>query len=276
MDAMELGQVNPRSVISLALSRIALGKVESATALVEANRSLIPASDYGLTLALAGQSRRAVDVLSHAIRSDNATARTRQNLALAYALDGRWREARVMAVQDMNQDRVNQRIAEWAQYARPGAYQARIAGLLKVTPQADSGQPVRLALSNYTNNLANNEVAPAANGPATKGDELALAAIGPAPVAQSAGFAAASEMETKVAPSARAKSLLPDAIKAPQKMAMQSSAKPAIKMVSIPVLGKIYPGDKAPLIKAAKGPTKQAGIASKQKAVAAPDRKSVV
>ena len=56
MDVMELGQADPRTVISLALARIAQGKVESAALLVDAHRSLLPVSDYGLTLALAGRS----------------------------------------------------------------------------------------------------------------------------------------------------------------------------------------------------------------------------
>jgi D-alanyl-D-alanine carboxypeptidase len=165
MDVMELGQADPRTVISLALSRIAQGKVESAVALVDANRSIIPASDYGLTLALAGKTQEAVDVLGQAIRDDNATARTRQNLALAYALNGNWRQARVMAVQDMPQDRVNERITEWAQYARPGAYQTRVAGLLNVSPQEDAGQPVRLALANSPSRLAAASAASAASAP---------------------------------------------------------------------------------------------------------------
>ena len=177
MDVMELGQTDARTVVGLALTRIAQGKVDSAISLVDANRAILPASDYGLALALAGDSKRSVDVLVDAIRADNATARTRQNLALAYALDGRWREARIMAVQDMPQDRVDARIVEWAQYARPGAYQTRVAGLLNVTPREDAGQPVRLALGG------------AATGPVMASTEpetapVALAAADPAPVSE--------------------------------------------------------------------------------------------
>jgi D-alanyl-D-alanine carboxypeptidase len=276
MDVMELGQVDPRTVISLALSRIALGKVDSAIALVEANRSLVPASDYGLTLALAGQSGRAVDVLSEAIRADNATARTRQNLALAYALDGRWNDARVMATQDMNQDRVNERIAEWAQYARPGAYQTRIAGLLKVEMQSDSGQPVRLALANYGSNLAQNDVETPAVQQFSVAQSGLLSAIGPAPVAKGKGFAAASEMETMDASASAPESLLPEAFMAPQRMAENTSSNSGIKMVSIPVLGNIYPNGNAPLIKAASGPSKQAAAGSKQAAKPASSGKAPV
>jgi D-alanyl-D-alanine carboxypeptidase len=271
MDVMDLGQVDPRSVISLSLTRIAQGKVESAMALVEANRSIIPASDYALTLALAGDSSRAVEILTDAIRNDNATARTRQNLALAYALEGRWPEARVMAQQDMPQSRVNERIAEWAQYARPGAYQMRVAGLLKVTPREDSGQPIRLALSSVQNGLAQ---APANTIMAqTDADSYSseLAAVGPAPESESSGFAASA---AAVAPAAMmavpAMAPAPDPVVSAPVMA-QSNAQGAkslgflpngVEMVSIPVLAS-YDVKEVPLIKAAKGPAKQAMTGNK-------------
>jgi D-alanyl-D-alanine carboxypeptidase len=195
MDVMELGQINARTVVSLALCHIAQGNTESAIALVESNRSIVPVSDYGLTLALAGRSSDAVSILTDAIRTDSATSRTRQNLALAYALDGRWREARIMASQDMGQDSVNERIAEWAQFARPGAHTLRVAGLLKVSPDmADSGQPVRLALNSAAPSaLAMADSAPPAAAPEaflTAPVTTELAAVEPTPVAQSNGFAA--------------------------------------------------------------------------------------
>jgi D-alanyl-D-alanine carboxypeptidase len=192
MDVMDLGQVDPRTVISLALTRIAQGNVDSAVALVEANRAIVPVSDYGLTLALAGRSGDAVSVLSEAVRVDGANARTRQNLALSYALDGRWRDARVMAGQDMSQTQVNDRIAEWAQFARPEAYTLRVAGLLKVRPNmADTGQPIRLALNSVAPvGLADaGPVIAPAEVPASQ-PVVELAAVGPAPVADSIGFAA--------------------------------------------------------------------------------------
>jgi D-alanyl-D-alanine carboxypeptidase len=185
MDVVELGQSDPRTVISLALARTAQGKVESAISLVEANRAILPASDYGLALALAGDQKRAIEVLTDAIRSDNSNARTRQNLALAFALDGRWREAQVMAAQDMPQTAVDHHIVKWASYARPGAYEVRVAGLLGVTAQADAGQPARLALNamstaDDTQMAAVStpmEIAVPYTAPANE-----LAAIGPAPV----------------------------------------------------------------------------------------------
>jgi Flp pilus assembly protein TadD len=239
MDVMELGQVDPRTVISLALSRIAQGRVDSAVSLVESNRSIVPASDYGLLLALAGQQGKAIEVLTDAIRADNATARTRQNLALAYAMDNRWREARIMAVQDMAQERVNDRIVEWAQYARPGAYEQRVAGLLKVTPQADNGQPVRLALANVPVGLAQAETVPAAApvslipAPAQE-----LAAVGPAPVSESAGFTVPkNDVRVAAAPVAPIPAPVFEAplIKAPAGPSKSATSSPVIRPIDKPV-----------------------------------------
>ena len=234
MDVMDLGQVDPRTVISLALTRIAQGNVDSAVALVEANRSIVPVSDYGLTLALAGRSGDAVNVLSEAVRFDGANARTRQNLALSYALDGRWRDARVMAGQDMAQTQVNERIAEWAQFARPEAYTLRVAGLLKVRPNmADTGQPVRLALNSVAPvGLADaGSVFAPVDVPASQ-PAVELAAVGLAPAAESVGFAA---VETAV-----------------------QMAEPEAIAVAV----------EAPLIKASEGPVKAAAIAPVRLALA--------
>jgi D-alanyl-D-alanine carboxypeptidase len=237
MDVMELGQVDPRTVISLSLTRIAQGNVDSAISLVEANRSILPVSDYALTLALAGRSADAVNILTDAIRTDNATARTRQNLALAYALDGRWRDARVMASQDMAQTQVNERIAEWAQFARPEAYTLRVAGLLKVRPNmADTGQPVRLALNSVAPvGLAEADVAPVM-AEAAPDAKVELAAIGAAPVAESAGFATV-EADVKIAEPAPVAVAAVDAplIKAADGPAKTASAAPVkLAMVDVP------------------------------------------
>ncbi len=258
MDVMELGQVDPRTVISLALSRIAQGRVDSAVSLVESNQSIVPASDYGLVLALAGQQGKAIEVLTDAIRADNATARTRQNLALAYAMDNRWREARIMAVQDMAQERVNDRIVEWAQYARPGAYEQRVAGLLKVTPQADNGQPVRLALAGVPTGLAQAEpasvVAPVSSMPAPAQE---LAAVGPAPVSESAEFSVPeSDVRVATAPVVPVSAPAFDAplIKAPvgpakSVLSASASSSPVVRPVNKPVklaLANVEPKQASP------------------------------
>lgn len=245
MDVMELGQVDPRTVISVALTRIAQGKVDSAISLVDANRAILPASDYGLALALAGENQRAVDVLAEAIRADNATARTRQNLALAYALSGRWRDAQVMALQDMPQNRVDQRIFEWAQYARPGAYMVRVAGLLGVQPQVDAGQPVHLALNLAPEapKMAAAELPtePAAPTPVVAAPAVELAAVGPAPDAD--GLA---ERDVRIADAVA--SVTPEPaplIKAPEGPAKAVETAPAPKPVKLALAETATPKAKA-------------------------------
>ncbi|PXW77615.1 tetratricopeptide repeat protein [Blastomonas natatoria] len=147
-DALALGDASARTIISLALMHVAEGRPNAAQALLEQYRETIPASDYGLAVALAGDSKAGVDVLAQLIRSGDNTAKVRQNLAFAYALDGRWREAQIMAGQDLDPKVAEGRIAEWARIAHPEAHVQRVASVLGVTPVAgDPGQPVMLALS---------------------------------------------------------------------------------------------------------------------------------
>ena len=147
-DAMTLGNRDPRTIISLALVKVALGKNEAARDLLAANTDVVPASDYGLAMAMAGDASEGVRILSEAIHDPSATGRTRQNLAYAYALAGRWKDARVMAGLDLEPLAANQRVAQWAQTAAPELAQQRIAGLMGVTIDgADAGQPVALALA---------------------------------------------------------------------------------------------------------------------------------
>lgn len=147
-DALALGDASARTVISLALMHVAEGRTNAAQALLEQHRETIPASDYGLALALAGDTKAGVEVLAQLIRSGDNAPKVRQNLAFAYALDGRWREAQIMAGQDLDPQVAQQRIAEWARIAHPDAHAQRVASVLGVTPAAmDPGQPVMLALS---------------------------------------------------------------------------------------------------------------------------------
>src|SRR5205085_7353538 len=82
-----------------------------------------------------------------AARVPNATAQTRQNLALAYALTGDWTKARTVAAQDVPADQLDARMQQWMQLAKPAHAFDQVASLTGVTPAAvDPGQPVRLAL----------------------------------------------------------------------------------------------------------------------------------
>lgn len=187
-ESMTLGREDARSVIGLVLADTAQGHVGAARELLSANRDMLPVADYGLALAMTGDSTRAVEVLTDAIRLDAGNAKTRQNLALAYALDGRWREARIMASQDMSADQVEKRISSWAQMARPGAYETRVAGLLGVTAVADAGRPIGLALD--FSSQPQTEMVAAVELPRS---DAPLPAVGPAPTAGGTRLFAAQE-----------------------------------------------------------------------------------
>ena len=199
-DVIELDGADARSVIGLALARTALGKPDMARETLNAHRAILPAADYGLAIALAGDSATGVDVLTQAIRQSDDSPRTRQNLALAYALGGQWKDAQLMAARDAAPDQVLASLADWARIARPGAYQARVASLLKVTPDlADPGQPVRLALRPAEPAMMPVETAEAA--PAVPAYNAALPATGPAvAVDDGAPLAPVAEADTRIVP----------------------------------------------------------------------------
>jgi Flp pilus assembly protein TadD len=148
-DAMTLGDLSPRTALSLALSLTAQAKYSEAAALLNDWEGHIATADLGLAFALAGQPDRGIALMSNAIRSGENTVKMRQNLAYAFAVAGRWREARMMAAQDVPADELGSRMEQWAAMASPTAYQTRIARLLG-TPDGvmDQGQPVHLALNN--------------------------------------------------------------------------------------------------------------------------------
>lgn len=147
-DAMRLGDNSPRTALSLALAKIGSGHGREAVAVLDDWRDSIPASDLGLALALAGESTRGVAILTDALRAGQSTPKLRQNLAYAYALDGRWREARTMMEQDIPADQVDRRISEWAMQGRPEDAQKRVASLLGAPVRSDPGLPPSLALGN--------------------------------------------------------------------------------------------------------------------------------
>ncbi len=146
-EARQLGDSDARTVLGLALAEVGRGQFAQAVALLDAARDRIGADDLGLAYALAGETGRGVAILSDAVRAGEPTAKLRQNLAYAYALDNRWREARVMMMMDVPADEIDNRISDWASRARPDAYQLRVAALLGAPVAADSGRPERLALA---------------------------------------------------------------------------------------------------------------------------------
>lgn len=148
-DAMALGDQSARTALSYALAEIAAGNHSRAIAVLDDWRDDIPAADLGLAFALAGEADRGVHILGNALRAGENTPKLRQNLAYAYALQGNWRAARLMAAEDVPAGQLEDRISEWARTARPDDYGKRVAALLGVDPVADPGQPVALALANH-------------------------------------------------------------------------------------------------------------------------------
>lgn len=147
-DALDLGAKDSNTVIALTLAYIAQGKNDLATDLLKRNFDVVPASDMGLALALAGDTNSAMYVLTEAARAPEADARTRQNLALTFALSGRWAQARIVASQDLSPAKIEARMAEWSKLAEQTDPQLRVASLIGTRAQLDAGMPVRLALSN--------------------------------------------------------------------------------------------------------------------------------
>ena len=145
-DAMQLGDNSARTALALALANVAAGNNRDAVVILDDWREAIPASDLGLALALAGETSRGAAVLADTLRNGEASSKVRQNLAYAYALDGRWREARVMLAQDISADKIDDRVSEWAMQASPENFKKRVATLLAVPVRSDPGQPQVLAL----------------------------------------------------------------------------------------------------------------------------------
>jgi Flp pilus assembly protein TadD len=165
-DVLALDPSNSRAGLSVALMQIALGNPRAAVARLDDLDGRAPAADLGLAYALAGRPDRAVQLLEEAARSPSATPRTRQNLALAYAMSGDWRRARAVAAQDLSPAELPARLQQWAAFASPNAGATQVAGLLGVTPVQDPGQPVRLALAPETHAP---DVALAENAPPESG-----------------------------------------------------------------------------------------------------------
>lgn len=182
-DAMTLGDNTARTALALALAQAAAGRSQAAVGLLDDWRDTIPASDLGLALALSGEPARGAAILADALRGGDNTPKLRQNLAYAYALDGRWREARIMVQADVPAGEVDARLTTWAATGKPEDYQARVATLLGVSPAADQGMPAALALNAspaVEQFAAEAAAAPAALVPVVAAGELPPVAEAPA------------------------------------------------------------------------------------------------
>ena len=181
-EAVSLGDTSPRTALGLSLAEIANHREHDAVALLDQNKDALPASDLGLALALAGETGRGVAVLVDAVRAGDASPKLRQNLAFAYALDGRWADARMAMAIDTPPDQIDLRLNQWAAAMKSDGGRERVAGLLGVALANDTGMPRQLALNAApVRQLAIADNTPAAAAPAP-------AAAVPTPGASSASF----------------------------------------------------------------------------------------
>ena len=274
-DAMKLGDNSARTALSLALANVGAGKNREAVAILDDWRDAIPAADLGLAYALAGESNRGVAILADSLRGGDNTPKLRQNLAYAYALDGRWREARVMAAQDVPADQLDRRISDWAHKAKPEDGRLRVASLIGAPVRSDSGMPAQLALNASSDQeqlaaetaaqpnptpvaavAANGELPAASENPVELAQyqpvaapaslpQPAAAEVAPAPVPAQQTFAATFGEPANVAMPAAAPAAAPAAKfqpKAPVRVAVAAPAalKPALRprRAAAPVIGK--------------------------------------
>ncbi|MBW6523842.1 tetratricopeptide repeat protein [Sphingomonas sp. RHCKR47] len=146
-DVLSLQPENGKAALNLALAQTALGQWDAARQMLDGHASVIAPTDRGLAIALAGDPNTAIEVLTAATRAPGADTKTRQNLALALALGGRWQEARTLIGVDMSPTEADARMVEWAAFAHPSSSAAQVASLLGITPVQDTGQPVAIALN---------------------------------------------------------------------------------------------------------------------------------
>lgn len=180
-DVLTLDPSRGNAALSLALAKIAIGDKDGARALVDEHQQRIAPSDRGLALALTGDAPGGVAVLEAVVRGGGSDAKTRQNLALAYALAGRWLEAKLMASYDLDAVTVSKRIMDWSKLAREDAGATHVAALLGVQPTAfDEGMPARQALAPVASDTAPVRTADAAPPPPARLAETAEVASAPA------------------------------------------------------------------------------------------------
>jgi hypothetical protein len=192
---MKLGDNSTLTALSLALALDGEGKFDQAVAVLSDWEKEIAPADLGLAYALSGRPDRGVEIMANAIRGGDNTPKMRQNLAFAYALAGRWKEARLMASQDVPANQVGDRMQEWAQMAQPQAWQVRIASMIGAPAGVrDAGQPVELALAN---NPSVEQLATEASAYAAPKSELAA---NDAPAAAPQGPAVSAELPPEAAP----------------------------------------------------------------------------
>jgi len=99
------GNAKIRSGQAIALA--ALGRTSDAVAAFQTNTDRLTLSNKALVLAASGRARAAIMLLESVMRQGKGTSRDRQNLAMAYLLDGQSSEAYRLARLDLDPDTID-------------------------------------------------------------------------------------------------------------------------------------------------------------------------
>ena len=148
-EAMQLGDTSGRTVLTYALTLSAVSRFDDAQTLLDRYERNLDPADFGLAITVAGRPQQGIQVLSNVLRSGTNTMQVRQNLAYAFALNGDWRSARLVAQQDLAANVLGERLGQWAVLSQPRMAAQRVAALLDTTVSQDAGQPNELALVNF-------------------------------------------------------------------------------------------------------------------------------
>jgi Flp pilus assembly protein TadD len=247
-EALSLDPANGRTALNLALAQIAVGEWSTARQTLETHANTIPASDRGLAIALAGDPATAVTLLTDAARQPGADAKTRQNLALSFALAGQWQQARAVAGVDLSPDKLDARLMQWASFSRPQNAYDQVASLLGVTPVADRGQPEQLALArSMTTAVAAQQVAdPIENYMPDTG--IATAAAAPPATAVDTAMTGAEIAPAIPAPGSA------QVVFGPRREVVQALPARAVKAMAAPAAARAELGARKPLAIAVKTP----------------------
>jgi Flp pilus assembly protein TadD len=117
-DAVSLGDNSGRTLLALALSQIGSGQNDAALRTLEMGNNVIPWPTLALRWLWPAADKGSV-LLADALRAGDKSDKLRANLGYAYALAGRWTEARAIVAMDLPADKVDERMTEWAAIARP-------------------------------------------------------------------------------------------------------------------------------------------------------------
>ena len=111
-----------------------LGEPDDAQASYEAALAMDPdslaiANNFGLSLALSGRYERAIELLEDVVKSPDATAQHRQNLALAFGLAGRVEDAARVGRMDLNEAAVRSNLAYYATLRAIDSHATRVSSV---------------------------------------------------------------------------------------------------------------------------------------------------